>query len=359
MIWAYPDIKLTLLLAGIFILLYLFYMSRFWSINRKLKVEKQRLFTKLIIRTIYFILLLIAFAGPSIGDSFKEVKEEGKDIFIAVDLSQSMIFILLLIAFAGPSIGDSFKEVKEEGKDIFIAVDLSQSMIATDIAPTRLQRIQFELKELLKSFPSDRVGLIIFSTESFLQLPLTYDQAVANLYIDGLSIGLVPNLGTDLSTPLRMALERFQNDQSPEKKSRSVVLISDGEHFGEDLDGIAEELVDQGIKVFAVGIGTDRGGEMARGNGLVLDPDTGKPALTKLNREPLQFIAAETGGQYFEISDQVQEMGGLISAIETLEGGISTTRMVEASSNKYFYFLLAALALALVDMILPIKTIKL
>ena len=204
MIWAYPDIKLTLLLAGIFILLYILYLSRFWAINRKLNVEKQRLFTKLTIRTLYFILLLIAFAGPSIGDSFKEVKEEGKDIFIAVDLSQSMV--------------------------------------ATDIAPNRLRRIQFELKELLKSFPSDRVGLIIFSTEAFLQLPLTYDQAVANLYIDGLSIGLVPNLGTDLSTPLRMALERLQNDQSPEKKSRSVVLISDGEHFGDDLGGIAEEL---------------------------------------------------------------------------------------------------------------------
>lgn len=321
MIWAYPDIKLTLLFTGVFILLYFLYLSRFWAINRKLKVEKQRLFTKLIIRTLYFILLLIAFAGPSIGDSFKEVKEEGKDIFIAVDLSQSMV--------------------------------------ATDIAPNRLRRIQFELKDLLKSFPSDRVGLIIFSTEAFLQLPLTYDQAVANLYIEGLSIGLVPNLGTDLTTPLRMALERFQNDKSQENKSRSVVLISDGEHFGEDLEGITEELVDEGINVFSIGIGTDRGGEMPRGNGLVLDPNTGKPALTKLNREPMQFIAAETGGQYFEISDQTQEMGGLISAIESLEGGLTTTRQVEASSNKYFYFLLAALALALVDMILPIKTIKL
>lgn len=320
MIWAYPDIKLTLLLAGIFILLYMLYLSRFWAINRKLKVEKQRLFTKLIIRTLYFILLLIAFAGPSVGDSFKEVKEEGKDIFIAVDLSQSMV--------------------------------------ATDIAPNRLRRIQFELKELLKSFPSDRVGLIIFSTEAFLQLPLTYDQAVANLYIDGLSIGLVPNLGTDLSAPLRMALERFQNDQSPEKKSRSVVLISDGEHFGDDLDGIAVELEEQGIKVFSIGIGTDRGGEMPRGNGLVLDPKSSKPALTKLNRDPMQFIANETGGQYFEISDQSQEMGELISAIESLEGGITSTRKVEASSNMYFYFLLAALALALVDLILPIKTIK-
>ena len=320
MIWAYPDLKLTLLLAGIFILLYLLYLSRFWSINRKLKVEKQRLFTKLFIRSLYFILFLIAFAGPSIGDSLKEVKEEGKDIFLAVDLSQSMV--------------------------------------ATDIAPNRLRRIQFELKELLKSFPSDRVGLIIFSAEAFMQLPLTYDQAVANLYIDGLSIGLVPSLGTDLSTPLRMALERFQADKSQEQKSRSVVLISDGEHFGEDLDGITEELVDEGIKVFTIGIGTDAGGEMPRGNGLVLDPQTGKVALTQLSREPLQFIAAETGGQYFEISDQSQEMGGLISAIENLEGGMANTRVVEASSNKYFYFLLAALALALLDMILPIKTIK-
>jgi Ca-activated chloride channel family protein len=321
MIWAYPDLKLTLLFAGIFILLYLLYLSRFWSINRKLKVEKQRLFTKLFIRTLYFILFLIAFAGPSIGDSLKEVKEEGKDIFLAVDLSQSMV--------------------------------------ATDIAPNRLRRIQFELKELLKSFPSDRVGLIIFSAEAFMQLPLTYDQAVANLYIDGLSIGLVPSLGTDLSTPLRMALERFKADKSQEQKSRSVVLISDGEHFGEDLDGIAEDLVDEGIKVFTIGIGTDAGGEMPRGNSLVLDPETGKVALTKLNREPLQYVAAETGGQYFEISDQSQEMGGLISAIENLEGGIANTRVVEASSNKYFYFLLAALALALLDMILPIKTIKL
>lgn len=320
MIWAYPDLKLTLLFAGIFILLYLLYITRFWAINRRLKVEKQRLFTKLIVRTSYFILFLIAFAGPSIGNSFKEVKEEGKDIFIAIDLSQSMV--------------------------------------ATDVAPNRLRRIQFELKELLKSFPSDRIGLIIFSTEAFLQLPLTYDQAVANLYIDGLNIGLVPNMGTDLTTPLKMALDRFQNDQSPELKSKSVILISDGEHFGDNLGSISEELYDNGIKVFSIGVGTTKGGQMPRGNGVVIDPQTGQPALTKLNPDPLRYVANETGGQYFEISDQAQEMGSLISAIENLEGSVANTRVVEASSNKYFYFLLAALGLALLDMILPIKTIK-
>lgn len=321
MIWAYPDFRLSLLLAGLFILLYILYISRFWLINRRLKVEKQRLFTKLIIRTLYFILFLIAFAGPSIGNSFKEVKEEGKDIFIAVDLSQSMI--------------------------------------STDVGPNRLRRIQFELKELLKSFPTDRIGLIIFSTEAFLQLPLTYDQSVANLYIDGLNIGLVPNMGTDLNAPLRMALERFQNDQSQEEKSKAVILISDGEHFGDDLEDISSELYENGIKVFTLGIGTTQGGQIPRGNGVVIDPQTGQPAISKLDPESLQQVAIETGGKYFEISDQAQEMGSLISSLESLEGGTSNTRVVEASSNKYFYFLLAALALALLDMILPIKTIKL
>ena len=321
MIWAYPDFRLSLLLAGLFILLYILYISRFWLINRRLKVEKQRLFTKLIIRTLYFILFLIAFAGPSIGNSFKEVKEEGKDIFIAVDLSQSMI--------------------------------------STDVGPNRLRRIQFELKELLKSFPTDRIGLIIFSTEAFLQLPLTYDQSVANLYIDGLNIGLVPNMGTDLNAPLRMALERFQNDQSQDEKSKAVILISDGEHFGDDLEDISSELYENGIKVFTLGVGTTQGGQIPRGNGVVIDPQTGQPAISKLDPESLQLVAIETGGKYFEISDQAQEMGSLISSLESLEGGTSNTRVVEASSNKYFYFLLAALALALLDMILPIKTIKL
>jgi Ca-activated chloride channel homolog len=321
MIWAYPDIRLNLILGGAFILLYILYISRFWIINRRLKVEKQRLFTKVILRTLYFSLFLIAFAGPSIGNSFKEIQEDGKDIFIAVDLSQSMV--------------------------------------ATDIGPNRLARIQFELKELLKSFPSDRIGLIIFSTEAFMQLPLTYDQAVLNLYIDGLNIGLVPNLGTDLNTPLRLALDKFEKDESQELKSKAIILISDGEHFGDDLDEITDQLEENGVKVLSLGIGTDTGGQMPRGNGLVIDPKTGQPALTKLDKTPLQYIAAQTGGEYFEISNEVQEMGNLIAAIENLEGGVANTRVVEASSNKYFYFLLVALGLAMMDMILPVKTIKL
>ncbi|WP_339869513.1 VWA domain-containing protein [uncultured Algoriphagus sp.] len=321
MIWAYPDVKLTLLLAGIFGLLYFIYLFRFWKINRKLVVEKRRLFTKVVIRTTYFVLFLIAFAGPSIGTSLKEIQEEGKDIFIAVDLSQSMN--------------------------------------AGDIGPSRLQRIKFELKNLTKSFPSDRIGLIIFSSEAFMQCPLTFDQSVLQLYIDGLNTGLVPNFGTDLNGPLRMAEERFLNDESQEIKSKSIILISDGENFGDDLEDIGSRLNSEGIKVFSLGIGTTGGSSIPRGNGLVIDPQTGKPAQTVLDRAPLQQIAAETNGQYFEISDEVQEIGELTAALERVEGGVTGSRVVEASANKYFYFLLAGLVLSLLDMMLPIKTIKL
>ncbi|MBY5950384.1 VWA domain-containing protein [Algoriphagus sp. NF] len=321
MIWAYPDFKLLIILAGAFALGYLFYISRFWLINRRLKVEKRRLLTKLILRTSYFILFLIAFAGPSIGTSTKEVKEEGKDIFLAIDLSQSMN--------------------------------------ATDIGPSRLQRIKFELKELIKNFPSDRIGLIIFSSEAYMQCPLTFDQNVIQLYLDGLNTGLVPNAGTDLSGPLRMALDRFVSDVSPEVKSKSVVLISDGEDFGGEYEDVAASLAEAGIKVFSLGIGTDAGSSIPRGNGVVIDPNTGRPAETRLDRDALQKIAIETGGRYFEISDVSQEVSDLIGNLERLEGGTIGTRQVEASSNKYFYFLLAGLILSVLDMILPIKTIKL
>ncbi len=321
MIWAYPDVKLTLLIAGIFALLYLIYLFRYWSINKKLEVVKRRLFTKMVLRSSYFTLFLIAFAGPSIGVSTKEIQEEGKDIFIAVDLSQSMN--------------------------------------ATDIGPSRLQRVKFELKNLTKRFPSDRIGLIIFSSEAFLQCPLTFDQTVLQLYIDGLNTGLVPNLGTDLNAPLRIAMDRFKSDESQEVTSKSVILISDGENFGDDPEGIGSELNELGIKVFSLGIGTEAGSTIPRGNGVVIDPETGKPAKTILNRTPLQQIAAETDGQYFEISDEVSEIGDLTGVLERLEGGVTGSRVVEASANKYFYFLLVALALALLDMILPLKTIKL
>lgn len=320
MIWAYPDNNLIIIFAVVFSLLYFVYLFRFWRINKKLKVKKHRLLIKLGLRMIYFALFLVALSGPSMGNALKEIKQEGKDIFIAIDLSQSMN--------------------------------------AQDINPSRVQRVKFELKNLVKNFNTDRMGLIIFSSEAFIQCPLTFDQNVLQLHLDGLNTGLVPNKGTDIAAPLALALKKFQNDESQEQNSKSIILISDGEDFGGNLSNILEQYNDAGIKIFSLGVGTQKGSTIPSGNGIIMDPKTGSPAISKLETSNLKRLATSTDGGYFELSDQIQEIPQLITAIEKLEGAVTGTRMVEASANKYFYFLLAALGFALLDMVLPLRTLS-
>jgi Ca-activated chloride channel family protein len=321
MIWAYPDFSLLIWLTLIFALFYAGYLFRYYRINQKLQVSKLRLILKLLLRSTYFLLFLIALAGPSIGTSMKEIKEEGRDIFIAIDLSHSMN--------------------------------------ATDIGPSRLQRMKFELKNLVKRFAGDRIGIIIFSSEAFIQCPLTFDQNVLQLHLDGLNTYLVPSQGTDISAPLAMALSKFEAEESNEAKSRSVILISDGEDFADNFRNLTSELNDAGVRVFTLGVGTRQGSTIPRGNGLIVDPNTGQPAITRIEDSNLKLIASQTDGQYFELSDEVQEIPELIQAIERVEGSVTGSRMVEASANKYFYFLLAAICLAILDMVLPFRTIKL
>ncbi len=321
MVWAYPDLELLVWLAIIFGLLYGVYLFRFYRINKKLQVQKHRILMKMILRFCYFVLFLIALAGPSIGTSQREIKEEGKDIFIAIDLSQSMN--------------------------------------ATDIGPSRLQRIKFELKNFVRTFSGDRIGLIIFSSEAFIQCPLTFDQNVLQLHLDGLNTGLVPNSGTDISAPLNMALNKFDVAEGPEVKSKSVILISDGEDFGENFGSITSKMNEAGITIFTLGVGTAQGSTIPRGNSVIIDPKTNQPAITRLESENLKLIAAQTNGEYFELSDELQELPELSATLARVEGTVTGSRMIEASANKYFYFLLAALGLALVDMILPLKTIRL
>jgi Ca-activated chloride channel family protein len=320
MIWAYPSYGLSIFLFGLFTILYGFYLFRFWRINQRLQVKKRSLAWKLILRSIYFLLFLVALSGPSIGSALKEIKQEGKDIFLAIDLSQSMN--------------------------------------AQDINPSRLQRIKFEMKNLVKNFSSDRIGIIIFSSEAFIQCPLTFDQNVIQLHLDGLNTNLVPNYGTDIASALNMAFQKFQNENDQDNTSKAIILISDGEDFGDNLPPVLEKLSEQGIRVFSVGVGSEEGSTIPRGNSVVMDPQTNRPAITRLDATNLKAIATKTDGAYFEISDIAMEIPQLINAIERLEGTVMASRMVEASANKYFYFLAAALVLALIDLMLPLRTIS-
>lgn len=278
-------------------------------------------------------------------------------IFIKLGL-RTLCFALLIVSLLGPSFGGSKQEIKSVGKDIMICVDLSKSMDAFDIQPTRLEKLKYEMKRLVSAFSSDRIGIIIFSSEAFMQCPLTYDQNALNLFIETMNTSLVPASGTDFGPAMRMALTKLtEDDKVTQTKSKVILLISDGEDFGEDTDDVIQDIEKNDINVFTLGIGTDKGGKIYAGNSIKKDRN-GNVVISRLNDKALKRIADKTGGQYFEINDTRSDVSRLINTITKIEGEVRDAKLVDVTANKYYYFLALAMALIVLDILLNIKTVR-
>ena len=305
-----------------FITLYSIYFVRLVKINKKIKVNKSKAFYKFILRSIYLSLMIIALLGPSFGEN----KEE-------IDLV---------------------------GKDIMILVDLSESMNANDVKPSRLEKVKFEMKKVIDEFSSDRIGIIMFSGEAFVQCPMTYDKNALNLFTETLNTGLVPNTGTDFGPPLELSLSKLNNEnaESNELSSRIILLISDGEDFGDNTKESLEKIVDSNIKLFTVGIGSEKGSKILLTNGDYKRDKEGKEVITKLDPISLKESAKETGGKYFEITNTNNQIDELIYEINNIKGEVIESKIIDVTENKYFYFLLTALILMIIDFTINLKIIR-
>ncbi len=321
MIWARTIGTTEMIYITLFVLLYGIYVVRVFKVAQALQSPLRRVFIKLTLRTLYFGLFIVALLGPSFGQTSKEVKSVGKDIFICVDLSTSMN--------------------------------------AFDVQPTRLEKVKFELKNIVEAFSADRIGLIMFSNEAFMQCPLTYDNNALNLFIQSLNTSLVPNTGTDFGPPLEMALDKLESDASnvARQTSKTIVLISDGEDFGEETAAIATKIEEAGIKLFTLGVGTERGSKISTRRGFKKNR-SGEEVVSKLNSSSLRKIAADTDGKYFEINKSRNDVSRLISAINEIEGELRDSKQVDAKSNKYFYFLGLALLLMCLDLMSNVSVLR-
>ena len=312
---------IEILLILTFFIFYLIYIVRLLKINSRISISFKGVITKVIFRSTYFFLMIIALLGPSFGSSKKEIKVIGKDIMIAIDLSESMN--------------------------------------ANDIQPSRLEKIKFELKKIIDEFNSDRIGIIMFSNEAYIQCPLTYDKNALNLFIETLNTGLVPNSGTDFGPPLDLSLDKLLADKIQENdKSKIIILISDGEDFGENTYEIVDKIKESSIKLFTVGIGTAKGTRITLRNGLFKKDKDGKEVITKLNSTSLKKIANETKGKYFEISNQINQINGMIYEIKEIKGDLIDSKSIDVTKNKYFYFLFVALMLMSMDFLFNFKIIR-
>jgi len=207
--------------------------------------------------------------------------------------------VLILFSFMRPQWGFRWQEVKRRGLDIIIALDTSKSMLASDVKPNRLERSKLAIRDFVKILRGDRIGLIAFSGEAFLQCPLTVDYSGFLLSLNSLSVDTIPRGGTSLSKAIQEALKSYKGGVN---KYKVLILITDGEDHEGNAVKAAEIAKKEGLKIFCIGIGTPKGELISitdeKGNKTFLKDSRGNVVKTRLDELILQKIALTTGGSY-------------------------------------------------------------
>ncbi|OZI05212.1 aerotolerance regulator BatB [Siphonobacter sp. BAB-5385] len=264
----------------------------------------------------------------------------------------------LVIGLLEPSFGDPERDVQAVGKDIFLVVDVSSSMDATDIQPSRLQRIKFELNRLITQFPNDRFGLIVFSSGTYLQCPLTFDRNALTVFIESLNTRMLTDQGTAFEPALQMALDKQSGEHTRANASKVIVFISDGEDFNGVATKTLRSIRRQGIQLFCLGIGTREGSRIPSGNGFIKGED-GTFVRTYLQSESLEKMAATTGGDYYEITTVRNDFPQLTQSIQQVAGRLIDQRKIAITSNRYYYFVILGLVLLSLDILITVRTFRL
>lgn len=256
----------------------------------------------------------------------------------------------LLLALAGVQYGYAWEEMRREGVDLVVAVDVSASMLAEDAGAgdglTRIERARRELVDLLDALDGDRVGLVAFAGTAFLECPLTLDYDAFALFVGNLDTELIPVQGTDLGAALDTAVQAFET--SPEG-SRAVLLLTDGEDHAGDVEDAAARAKAAGVPVFVIGIGSPEGAPVPGASGFRRDR-SGEMILTRLDERALRTLAVETGGVY------VRSVSGDLDLEAVYRGGIRATleaRELESRRERRWYdrfqWLIAFAVLALMS----------
>lgn len=203
------------------------------------------------------------------------------------------------------------------GIDVMIALDVSKSMLADDIKPSRLERAKECISLLIDKLEGNRVGLVLFAGEAFLQMPLTTDVASAKMYVSNASIDAVPVQGTVVGDALQLCDNSLE---TKEKKYKAIILISDGEDHDSKANEIAKRMYDEGVVVYTLGIGTEQGSTITEpGTNAYKTDINGKTVISKLNEKELSEIAAITGGNYFKLDNALNTSNNIAAAINKMD----------------------------------------
>ena len=260
-------------------------------------------------------------------------------------------YALLIVGIANPQTGSKLVEGKRKGIDVMITLDVSNSMLAEDIQPNRLERAKQSISKLIDKLGNDRIGIIVFAGNAYMQLPITTDYSAAKMFLTTINTRIVPTQGTAIGEAIDMAIGSFDN----ETHSRAIIIITDGENHEDEPIKSAKAAADQGIIVYTIGMGLPEGAPIPEYNqynrrtGYKKDRQ-GSTVITKLNESMLQQIASAGKGVYIRANNSSSGLKTVFDEINKLEKTEFESKMFSDYEDRFQYFI----ALSLIFIILEL-----
>lgn len=257
---------------------------------------------------------------------------------------------ILLVALARPQFGTKLSEVKRKGVEIIIALDVSNSMLAEDIQPNRLENAKMAISRLIDRLENDKIGLIVFAGDAYIQMPVTTDYSAAKLFLNSISTQIVPRQGTAIASAIRLSMRSF----SPQsEKSRAIVIITDGENHEEGAEEAAKEAAEASILVHAIGIGSPQGVPIpvTNANGVTdyRKDLEGNVIISKLNEELLEKVASAAGGIYVRATASRTGLNLILDEMSKMEKQEIGMKVYSEYDEQFVYYSGFALFLLILD----------
>ena len=267
----------------------------------------------------------------------------------------TVAMLCLFIALLRPQWNKSEETIMQEGRDLYIGLDISRSMLAVDCKPNRLAWAKQKIKHLLKKLSCERVGLILFSGSAFVQCPLTSDYSAFYLYLDAVDAELISSGTTALDQAIQQALVSFST--MPARKNKLLVFFTDGEDFSQNLSGIKQEAAEKNLSIFTIGVGSCEGAPVplfdVHGKQIGHQKDTkGNVVISRLNEGILHSLAHDAGGQYIKATSNDDDIKEFVRAVQSREKETIGEKKVSRYEDQYHYFLLISFICFVLEWIL-------
>lgn len=281
------------------------------------------------------------------------IKEYSGKRFFLKFIFLFIAFIVGVIAAMNPRQEAGGENTVRKGIDVAIALDVSKSMLATDYAPSRLEKAKQFLQKLLEKMPDDRIALILFAGRAYMQMPLTADNGAAKLFVSSASPDAVPQQGTVIGDALEMSARAFN---TADKKFKSVILISDGEDHDANAISVAGELSKQGVMINTVGIGSPEGATIPDTiTGENKKDEAGNVVISKLNEAGLKEIANATNGIYLHLEESDKAVAQVMSQLSQIDRKAYADSSQISYRNWYWLFAAVMLLLLVIEFFFPEK----